>query len=113
MAKKKATPKIYPISRKVCKEGYNVKIDGVYLTVDPCKMELVTRGKQKVWAVEKPSPVYQTDKPIRIDDDGLIIGNVKPNDGEYFVDLTKEQIRVLAIGRVSAEPKEDKWWKIV
>ena len=60
MAKKKATPKIYPISRKVCKEGYNVKIDGVYLTVDPCKMELVTRGKQKVWAVEKQSPVYQT-----------------------------------------------------
>lgn len=109
---KKQEIKKYPIiRRKVLVEGYSAKIDGKYLTVDPRKEEIRVRGNKKVLVPIEDSLVYQTDFPIEIDDRGRMIGDPKPNDGEHFINLTKEQIRQLAIAGIIEPPKGKGWWK--
>ena len=108
--------KKYPIiNYKVLGEGYYAKIDGVHLTVDPQERNVVTRGGKRVFAVTKKSAVFQTELPIVVDEEtGATLSGGKeavPNEGEYLVDLTKEQIRQLAIVGMIAVPKNKDRWK--
>ena len=109
--------KKYPIIKhKVLGEGYTAKIDDTYFTIDAQERRVVVRGGVRVSAVTRKSDVYQSDKPLRIDEEtgAVLSGGVEANSngGEYFLDLTKEQERQLAIAKIIAYPKDKNWWKV-
>ena len=119
---KKAEPKKYYVNDHILREGYIALIDGMYFVVDAKTTYVGVRAGKQVELVDRPSVCWQAAKDnykpnvqgvnesegegVNADiavDHNAGLTEIGPN---YFVDLTKEQERILAIATVINFPKD-------